>query len=435
VKIDFSKVIVRPILSTNEEARLVELMRAHHYLSYNGVIGERIHYVAEYEGTWVALLSWACAALKTGDRDKWIGWCREQKMARLKFVSNNWRFLILPEFQIKNLASHVLSKNLRRLSNDWEQKYKHPILMAETFVDATRNRGTCYRAENWILVGETQGFQKDQDSYHFHGNKKLIFMKPLRPRAREILGNEWTHPLFLQLIPRKVTMANTDKILIFGETGLYEFCKGLQDSRSKYGLRHQGSGLMVLCTLAVLSGAKSYNAIGAWIKTIPIKTLHKLRIWVCPSVSTVRRYLMGLDSLDTDQKLTQWLLSNDSLNGIALAIDGKTLRGSRNGETPAVQLLSIVTHEDAQIIAQRKISDKTNEIPVARQLIEDLPIQGAIITADALHTQTETATTIVRDNKAEYVFTVKDNQPKLKQEIQSSLQNSDFSPSANSSHH
>jgi len=431
VEIDFSKVIVRPIVSTEEQARLSELMRAHHYLGYNGVIGERIHYVAEFDGRWIALLSWASAALKTGDRDKWIGWCREQKMARLKFIANNWRFLILPGFQIKNLASNILGKNLRRLSSDWEKKYKHPILMAETFVDATRNRGTCYRADNWILVGATQGFQKDQDRYRFHGNKKLIFMKPLKARAREILGNQWTHPLFLQLITKKASMTNTDKILIFGKTGLYEFCKGLQDGRSKHGLRHQGSGLMVLCTLAVLSGAKSYNAIAAWIKTIPVKTLHNLRIWVHPSISTVRRYLMSLDSLDTDQKLTKWLMANDSLNGVALAADGKTLRGSRGSNTPAVQLLSIVTHDDGQTIAQRKITDKTNEIPVARQLLSELPIKGAIITMDALHTQTETATNIVRDNQAEYVFTVKGNQPTLKKEIQLSLQTSDFSPSAN----
>lgn len=139
-------VIVRPLLKS-EEGRWVSLLTEHHYLGFNGVIGERINYVAEINGEWIALLSWASAALKIEARDQWLGWCREQKMDRLKFIANNWRFLILPEHRKPNLASHILSLNLKRLSNDWIAEYGHPILMAETFVDLNRNKGTCYKAD------------------------------------------------------------------------------------------------------------------------------------------------------------------------------------------------------------------------------------------------------------------------------------------------
>ena len=113
---------------------------------------------------------------------------------------------------------------------------------------------------------------------------------------------------------------------------------------------------------------------------------------------------------------------------MALAIDGKTLRGSRDGDKKALQLLSLVTHDDGVVVTQEKVDDKTNEIPVAQELLKGLDIKGSIITADAMHTQTETATVIVREKEADYVFTVKGNQPNLKTEIEKALQKSAFSP-------
>lgn len=429
MKSGFEKVIIRPVKAA-EDQQWVLLMKKHHYLGFNGVLGERINYVAELNRKWLALLSFACAALKTRERDAWIGWEKEQKVdKRLCFVANNWRFLILPDQRIPNLASHILGKSLRRLSHDWEKKYKHPILMVETFVDASRYKGTCYKADNWIFVGWTQGFQKNHEAYFYHGVKKLIFVKPLVKGAREILGSRWTHPTFLPETARGRITVDINKIQIFGSNGLMEFCGRLKDNRSKHGKRHKSTGLMVLCILGCLAGAKGYKGLFQWGKTLTSNTLWKIKLRAMPSESTIRRFLINLDAGEVDRKLTAWLLATESLNGVALALDGKTLRGSFDGKKKPLQLLSIVSHDSGVILAQEKVHDKTNEIPVAQALLKKLDIKGSIVTADALHSQHETATIIARDKQADYVFTVKNNQRSLRKEIQTALENSAFSPS------
>jgi len=425
-----SSVVVRPI-TKEEELRWVSLLKEHHYLGFNGVIGERVNYVAEANGEWVALLSWAAAALKLEDRDKWIGWCREQKMDRLKFVANNWRFLILPEFRRPNLASHILSLNLKRISRDWIKQYGHPILMVETFVDSNRNKGTCYKADNWVQVGYTKGFTKNYETYNFNGSKKIIFMKPLAADAREILGTPWTNSILISNNQRSKSMINAAKVPVFGPKGLLLFCNTITDTRSKHGKRYQTGPLLSFCLLAIFSGMNSYNKICTWGKSLTTKQLADLKVWRAPSVSAIRSFILSLKANEVDQKITEWFLGSDSLCGLALALDGKTLRGSHDGEKKALQLLSMVTHDEGVVIAQEQVADKTNEIPVAQKLLRDLDIRGSIITGDALHTQTETATIIVREKEADYVFTVKGNQPTIKAEIEKALKQSAFSPCGN----
>ena len=421
-----SKIVVRPI-KKEEESCWVSLLKAHHYLGFNGVIGERINYVAEENGEWVALISWAGAALKLEDRDKWIGWCYEQKIARLKFIANNWRFLILPEYRRPNLASHILSLSLKRLSNDWIEKYKHPIIMVETFVDAARNKGTCYIADNWIRIGLSKGFCQCYETYNFHGEKKIIFMKSLEKNGRSILGHPWTNSILISPYQRSRSVINPKKIPLFGPKGLIAFCNTVKDSRSKHGKRYQNGPFLAFCLLAVFSGMNSYKKICQWGKTLTPQHLEKLKLRNAPSESGIRDFILSLDVNDVDQKVTDWLLASDSLNGIALAFDGKTLRGSRDGKNKAIQLLSLVTHEGT-VIAQRKVDNKTNEIPVAQELLMEMDIRGAILTGDALHTQEKTATIIAREKEADYVFTVKDNQPTLTVEIKNALAQSAFSP-------
>ncbi len=96
-----------------------QLMREHHYLGFRAVVGESLFYVAEIEGRWAALLGWGAAALKCGSRDRYLGWSAEQKWGRLRYLANNVRFLVLPGFHVPNLASKVLSLNLRRISADF----------------------------------------------------------------------------------------------------------------------------------------------------------------------------------------------------------------------------------------------------------------------------------------------------------------------------
>ena len=137
------------LLGPDEEARprYSELMELHHYLRSDVLVGEQLRYVAEVDGQWLALLSWSAAARHLRDREQCIGWSNTQRRRRLALIANNARFLILPDVDCPNLASRVLALCCARLSDDWQEKYGHPILAVESFVDSQLFRGTCYKAQ------------------------------------------------------------------------------------------------------------------------------------------------------------------------------------------------------------------------------------------------------------------------------------------------
>ena len=141
---------VRPIY-TGERDLWDALIRQHHYLGLHSLVGKTLRYVAVFQGHWLALLGWQAAALKCKDGDRWIGWAPVTQYQRLHFIANNSRFLILPGVRIKNLASRILSLNLKRLSSDWLGVHGHPVFLAETFVETPRFTGACYRADKRFL--------------------------------------------------------------------------------------------------------------------------------------------------------------------------------------------------------------------------------------------------------------------------------------------
>jgi hypothetical protein len=140
-------------------------------------------YAATLSGELVALLGWASAAFRAPLREAYVGWDEMTKRRRLHLVANNVRFLILPWVRVRHLASKVLALNLRRLSADWEQVWRHPLYLAETFVETTRRRGTCYRAANWLYLGESAGRSKHGNNYAYGATRKSLFVYPLRRHA------------------------------------------------------------------------------------------------------------------------------------------------------------------------------------------------------------------------------------------------------------
>ena len=177
--------LVRP----DEAERYQALMQAYHYLGSLAKIGETLWYVATYLGEWVALLSFSSAALKCGARDRWIGWNFRHQYSRLNLLSNNSRFLILPEWHYPNLASKTLSLCLKRLSGDWLAHFGHPLLLVETFVDPAHFHGTLYKAANWLYLGDTQGFSRIRHGYSATANApKMLFVVLLQANARSVLS-------------------------------------------------------------------------------------------------------------------------------------------------------------------------------------------------------------------------------------------------------
>ena len=163
------------------------LVHHHHYLGLPKLVGEHLRYLVYLNGQVAACLSWASAAWKVKARDQFIGWNEESKRKNLHLIANNTRFLIPDWIRVKQLASRVLALNLRRLSADWQRIYGHPLYLAETFVDISRFEGTCYRAANWVCVGQTKGSAKKGNTYLYHGQPKAICLYPLHRHFRRFL--------------------------------------------------------------------------------------------------------------------------------------------------------------------------------------------------------------------------------------------------------
>jgi hypothetical protein len=161
----------------------------HHYLGYDRNIGENIKYfVCDRHGRRLACLAFGSAAWKCGARDGRIGWCKGQREAALKYITNNSRFLIFPWVRVPHLASHILSLVCRRISSDWSAKYGHPLYMLETFVECGRFQGTCYKAANWKFVGKTTGRGRNSKTSVGKLPIKDVYLYPLHRRFLEMLN-------------------------------------------------------------------------------------------------------------------------------------------------------------------------------------------------------------------------------------------------------
>lgn len=190
--VELSSLVVRPI-SKEERQGWRLYMERYHYLGWRPIVGEHLLYAAFLGQELVALLGWGSAALHDGPRDRWLGWEQRVKRQNLSRVVNNLRFLVLPWVKVKHLASKVLAQNLRRLSTDWQQSWGHELLLAETFVDPLRFKGTCYRASNWLLLGQTRGRSKRGNRYVHNGAPKSVFVYPLHRRAKQRLCQAGTN--------------------------------------------------------------------------------------------------------------------------------------------------------------------------------------------------------------------------------------------------
>jgi len=161
------------------------LLSQYHSLGHRTTVGENMKYlVQDCRGRPVACVLFGSAAWKTAPRDIFIGWTPQARERNLIQITNNTRFLILPWVKVPHLASHILSRISRRVHTDWLTKYCHPIYLLETFVDCSRFRGICYRAANWIYVGQTQGRTRNNRDHVGHVPVKDVYVYPLSNQFR-----------------------------------------------------------------------------------------------------------------------------------------------------------------------------------------------------------------------------------------------------------
>jgi hypothetical protein len=187
---DLCEITFRQVRRTSEERRFNALIRNHHYLGYTQPVGEHLKFLVRAGQQPVACFAWSSAVRHLAPRDRFIGWTAETRRRNIRFVAYNSRFLILPWVEVPHLASHLLGRMVRMLSAEWERVYHHPVYLAETFVDRTRWRGTCYRAANWICVGQTTGRGKNDLTHRANRPRKDVLVYPLARSFRIPLTRE-----------------------------------------------------------------------------------------------------------------------------------------------------------------------------------------------------------------------------------------------------
>jgi hypothetical protein len=173
---------------TSAEKLFNSLIEHYHYLGYCHPVGEQLKYIVYWQKRPIACLSWSSAPRHIGCRDRHIGWSQRLRKQRLHLLAYNSRFLILPWVRVKYLASHILGRMARILSADWQAVYSHPIYFLETFVDKQRFAATCYKAANWIYLGDTTGRGKADQTHRPNRTIKAVWGYALDKQFRKRLG-------------------------------------------------------------------------------------------------------------------------------------------------------------------------------------------------------------------------------------------------------
>jgi len=177
----------RQVRRTASEKLFNSLIEHYHYLGYCHPVGEQLKYIVYAHNRPIACLAWSSAPRHIGSRDRFIGWSKDVRTKHLHLLAYNSRFLILPWVRVSHLASHILGRMARILTNDWNQIYHHRIHYLETFVDKTRFAGTCYKAANWIYLGDTTGRGKNDQTNKPNRSIKAVWGYPMTKDFRAVL--------------------------------------------------------------------------------------------------------------------------------------------------------------------------------------------------------------------------------------------------------
>ncbi len=173
---------------TSSEKLFNSLIEHYHYLGYCHPVGEQLKYIIFFQQRPVACFAWSSAPRHIGVRDRFIGWSAQSRKKHIHLMAYNTRFLVLPWVRVSCLASHILGQMARIVSEDWQKIYNHPIYYLETFVDKERFIGTCYKAANWIYLGDTTGRGKDDQTNKPNRSIKAVWGYPLSKDFRTVLG-------------------------------------------------------------------------------------------------------------------------------------------------------------------------------------------------------------------------------------------------------
>jgi hypothetical protein len=413
-------------------------LAANHYLGAGRPVGDYLRQVVTLAGQPVALLVWgpACYALK--DRDLWISWSALQRVARLKLIVQNRRFLVLAaKGASPNLASQAMGAALRALPRQWREHFGYRPLLAESFSDPEAYAGTCYKASNWEAVGYSAGYRRHRADFYVPNDRpKRLWLRPLVPEARALLR--------AVQVPEDcragLTAPPSGTLPVNGEQmgSLLEVFRKAPDPRDK-NTRYRIGPVLTLIAMSLLAGRREIAEISRFATTLTQPQRRRLGLplkkgtrafYEVPGYSVFYQVLTRLDPEAFASRLNGWLQSRQGTLPQALALDGKMIRDH-------IGLLTLAQHEDgtpqAVAVYDQKEGTPRCEQTVAAALLEQLPpLDGKLITADPLHCQRHHARTVV-EKGGDYLLQIKGNQPNLLKQAQGldALPGTPFLPTTN----
>lgn len=403
-------------LAQAELPRAQQLLDKHHYLGGLKPVGERLHYaVTDAQGDWLGVLVFCAAARRLRPRDRWIGWSDEQRRRRLPLLASNTRFLLLPHKTVPNLASKTLRLVLGRLSNDWLDRYDHPVLLVETFVDPEHFAGTLYTASGWIELGPTDGAGRHaRDFYVRHDKPKRLFCRELCKSARRSLQAEHLRPA-LAAVEAKARPCPTQTAPEL--KSLCDHFKTVSDYRVRIGRYPLWSLLAIVACAHLADAPRGQKDLAAFAGRLSQRQRRVLGIrkdaatgkYPAPSQPTFCRLYAQVDALEIQRAV---LVFQRQVRGEPPP-DGK-----EPNHTGGQRVLTAITVPGQHYLGSEMVADKSNEIPAARDLFERLDLDGKAVSLDALHTQAETARALVLEPGADYLLTAKANQPTVQENIE-----------------
>ena len=421
-------------LQSDERPKFMRLLAKHHYLGEIKPVGEQMLYVAvTANGGWVALLVFAAAAKNLKARETWIGWTPSQKRKRLALMANNARFLVLSKYRVPNMGSRILKLAADRISADWQKQYAHPLVALETFVDIEQFRGTVYIAAGWVELGKTSGYGRCRKDYYVKHNKpKALFVKELYRNAKRSLQAEHLKPA-LAVVEEKVVMIceKSTKEL----RSLKDHFRSIADFRSRIESYPIWTILAIVACAHFAGAPRGPTDLAAFAKRLTLRQRRALGIrrdkqrkYPTPSASSFCRILQKVDALKVEEAILAYqaqIRGPAPVSGV-VALDGKEPKHS--GGKHIVNAMNV---PDLYYLGSQMVDSKTNEIPVARELLKRIDVENRLVILDALHTQRETGRVIVLKHGGDYIFTVKENQSGLRKTLASSLADipARFSPS------
>jgi len=414
-----AEVQIQELSTRKERSRARRLLAKDHYLGDVRAVGEQIWYAIMAQGQWLGVLVFCAASRRLRARDRWIGWSEEQRRRRLPLLVNNCRFLLLPDKTFPNLASRSLSLCLHRLSADWQARYGHPVVLVETFVDPEQFCGTVYTASSWQELGQTDGFGRvRRDFYVEHNKPKRLFARELCKNARRSLQADKLK-VTLALVEAKTRPRCTQSAAEI--RSLIEYLKSLPDYRRRIGIYPLWT-LVAICVLAHLCEApRGQKDLVKFAKGMSKAQRRALGVrqqpegYPAPSQPTFCRMMKHIDEEALEKVILQ---IQEQVRGPAPAHELIVLDGKQPKHGGGQSVLTAVTVPSQHYLGSAMVDIKTNEIPVARELFKKLDLDGRKVSLDALHTQDQTARQLVLEHGADYLLTVKDNQPTVRANIE-----------------